>query len=261
MHDVAAVQARHPLLIAHRGGVITPSTPENTLAAMHLAASHGYDMVELDVSRSRDDEPILFHDATGSLLMNCGIPARLADLTAQELTTIHYRASEEPIATLAQGFALCQQRRLGVMLDIKIAVDTPRKEGFVRRIRELLEDYGLTLAAVSISSSPLLGEVLAKHVLFPVTTGDVRHVSRGDTPGLRGRFWFGLPEELPDPLVPVLQRAGVLVVPAINIHRYPRHANDTLARADIGRLRRAQVDGFQIDSVYGTAFWGGEPTM
>lgn len=130
LRNVAAVRARYPLLIAHRGGVITPSTPENTLAALHLAGSQGYDMVELDVSRSKDDEPILFHDSVGSLMMNCGIQARLVDLTAQELTTIHYRASVEPIATLAQGLALCQQLRLGVMLDIKIPVDSPRREGF-----------------------------------------------------------------------------------------------------------------------------------
>jgi len=261
VHDGAAVRARAPLLIAHRGGVITPSTPENTLAALHLAATHGYDMVELDVSRSKDDEPILFHDATGSLLMNCGSRARLVDLTAAELTTIPYRASEEPIATLAQGLALCQQRRLGVMLDIKVPVDAPRHEGFVRRIRDLLKDCGLVRAAVSISSSRLLGEVLAEQVLFPVAEEDVHRVSRGDTPRLRGRFWFGLPEELPDPLVPALQRAGVLVIPAINGHRYPRHAQDTLARADIDRLHRAGVDGFQIDSVYGPVFWEGEPRL
>jgi len=57
LQDGAAVRARAPLLIAHRGGVITPSTPENTLAALHLAGSQGYDMVELDVSRSNEPIP------------------------------------------------------------------------------------------------------------------------------------------------------------------------------------------------------------
>ncbi len=78
---------------------------------------------------------------------------------------------------------------------------------------------------------------------------------------LRRRFWFGLPEELPDAVVPALQQAGALVFPAINIHRYPRHAYDALARADIDRLHRAGVDGFQIDSVYGTFFWEGDPRL
>ncbi len=258
LRDVAAVRARAPLLIAHRGGVITPSTPENTLAALRLAGSQGYDMVELDVSRSKDDEPILFHDAAGSLMRNCGIQARLADLTAQELTTIPYRASVEPIATLAQGLALCQQLDVGVMLDIKIPVDAPRRDGFVRRMRDLLEEFSLAQAAVSISSSPLLWEVLAEHVLFPVAEEDVRRVSVADAPRLRGRFWFGLPEELPDALAPALQQAGALVFPAINIQDYPRHAHDALARVDIDRLHGAGVDGFQIDSVYSAFFWEGD---
>jgi glycerophosphoryl diester phosphodiesterase len=73
---------------------------------MHRAASHGYDMVELDMNRFKDDDPVLFHDAAGSLMRNRGIPARLVDLTAQELTTIRYRASKQPIAALAQGLAL-----------------------------------------------------------------------------------------------------------------------------------------------------------
>jgi len=250
LRDITAVRARAPLLIAHRGGVITPSAPENTLAAIYLAAREGYDMVELDVSRPKDEEPILFHDSDGSLRTQCGINSRLVDLAAQELTTVHYRASTEPIATLAAGLALCQHLRLGVMLDIKIPTSSPLTAGFVQRIRDLLEEYALTTAAVSISSSPLLCEVLAEHVLFPIAEEDVRRVSRGDASRVWGRFWFGLPEELPDALVPALQDAGVLVLPAINIHRYPRHAYDVLARADIDRLRTAGVDGFQIDAVY-----------
>jgi len=254
LRDISAVRARYPLLIAHRGGVITPDTPENTLAAMRLAGSQGYDMVELDVIRPKDDEPVLFHDPAGSLMRQCGIDARLADLTAQELTTIHYRTSAEPIATLAQGLELCQRLRLGVMLDVKTPDGSPLTADFVRRIRALLEEYALAPAAVSISPSPLLREALAEQILFPVAEEDIRRTSQGNAPRLRGHFWFGLPEELPDAAVPALQGAGALVLPAINIHRYPRHAHDVLARADIDRLRRAGVDGFQIDSVYRAFF-------
>ena len=259
LRDVSAVQARYPLLIAHRGGVITPSTPENTLAAIRLVGRQGYDMVELDVTRPKDDEPILFHDPAGGLMQQCGLDARFVDLTAQELTAIHYRASVEPIATLAQGLALCQRLRLGVMLDVKTPDGSSLTAGFVQRIRVLLEEYALVPAAVSISSSPLLREALAEQVLFPVAEEDVRRASQGDVTRLRGHFWFGLPEELSDATVPVLQEAGALVLPAINIHRYPRHAHGVLARADIDRLRRAGVDGFQIDSVYGAFFHTGDP--
>lgn len=250
LRDPAAVRARYPLLIAHRGGVIAPGIPENSRAAIRLAAAHGYDMVELDVIRPGDDEPVLFHDRTGSLLTICGIDSRLVDHTARELATIRYRASDEPIATLAQGLALCRRLQLGVMLDIKVQAGSPQTPAFLPRIRVLLEEHALTAAAVTISPDPLVHAALADQVLFPVAAGD--------TPPLRDRFWFGLPEELPDAAVSALQGAGALVLPAINTHRYPSHARDTLARADIDRLCAAGVDGFQIDSVYGSIFGLGE---
>ena len=68
LRDAAAMAARYPLLVAHRGGVIAPEAPEDSLAAICLAGSRGYDMVELDVTRPKDDEPVLFHDWTGTLL-------------------------------------------------------------------------------------------------------------------------------------------------------------------------------------------------
>jgi glycerophosphoryl diester phosphodiesterase len=173
LRDLAAVRARRPVLVAHRGGVIAPDAPENSLAAIRLAAAHGYDLVELDVARPRDDEPVIFHDWTGSLLKNCGVAARLADHTAQELTAIHYRATTEPIATLAQALALCRQLHLGVMLDIKVGADSDLPPGFLRRIAALLKEYALTAAAVTISDHPLVRAALAGHALLPVTAADL----------------------------------------------------------------------------------------
>ncbi len=256
--DVAALKARRPLLIAHRGGVITPESPENSLAAIRLAGEHGYDLIELDVTRPGDDEPVLFHDRAGSLLTNCGVDARLVDRTARELSAMCYRASVEPIATLAQALALCQQLRLGVMLDIKAQAGSEMTPGFVRRIGALLEEYALTSAAVTISSHPLVREIIAERILFPVADDYLRRATQGDAPSLHGRFWFGIPEQLPDAAVPMLQRAGALVFPAINTFRYPPHAHNALARADIDRLRAVGVNGFQIDSVYGAYFGLGE---
>jgi len=99
--DPVVLAARRPLLIAHRGGVLGPAAPENSLAAIRRAADHGYDLVELDVTRPRDDEPVLFHERDGTLWRNCGVAGRLVDLTARELATLRYRATAEPIATLA----------------------------------------------------------------------------------------------------------------------------------------------------------------
>lgn len=252
LRDVEVVRARRPLLIAHRGGVIAPDAPENSLAAIRGAAECGYDLVELDVIRPADDEPILFHDRAGTLLTNCGIDTPLAALTARELAAIRYRACDEPIATLAAALALCRQRGLGVMLDIKERGGSLITPGFVRRIAALLDEHGLTAATLVDSRHPLVREGLAGRALFSVAEEDCGRARQGAAVPLRGQFWFGLPEHLPDDAVPALQRNGALVIPAINTFRYPPHAHARLARDDIGRLRAAGVDGFQIDAIYGT---------
>ncbi len=50
----------YPRIIAHRGA--GRLAPENTLAAMRLAAGLGLSMVEYDVALSRDEVPIVLHD-------------------------------------------------------------------------------------------------------------------------------------------------------------------------------------------------------
>ena len=54
LRDRYSIKKRKPLLIAHRGGVLSPDTPENSLGAIRLAAHRGYDMVELDVREAKD---------------------------------------------------------------------------------------------------------------------------------------------------------------------------------------------------------------
>lgn len=48
-------------VIAHRGS--SGSAPENTLASLRLAVDEGARMIELDVQFTRDNEPVVFHDA------------------------------------------------------------------------------------------------------------------------------------------------------------------------------------------------------
>lgn len=79
--DRARLTARRPLLVAHRGGAVGPGTPENSPAAMRLAAVHGYDLVELDVRQTKDGELFVFHGRAGNLLVDCGIDRTIQSLT------------------------------------------------------------------------------------------------------------------------------------------------------------------------------------
>jgi hypothetical protein len=248
LRDYVGFGDRQPLIIAHKGGVVTPDAPENSLAAIRLAADHRYDMVEIDVQEPKDGEPIVFHDT--NLLRNCGIDAEIQDLTHDEVTAIVYRASDQHIPTLAEALALCRSLDLGVMLDLKISVDPLPSTQFLQRVGEHLETHQLLSASVTISTHPLARQHLDGMVLFPVSNEDMWKVSEGEPIPLQGQYWFGLPEELPSEAVEPIQRSGAFVIPAINGFRYPAHAHYKLARQDAERLLSIGVDGFQIDSMY-----------
>ena len=116
INDSADVESRHPLLIAHRGGVVGPGVPECSLAAIRLAAEQVYDMVELDVQQTADGVPVVFHDE--SLYTACGLNEEVGSLSVDEVTALKYRATDEQVTTLNAALSLCSQLRLGVMLDI-----------------------------------------------------------------------------------------------------------------------------------------------
>ena len=240
LRDPAALKARRPLLVAHRGGVIAANAPENSLAAIHLAALHGYDMVELDVRPAADGVPVLFHGLMGgNLLVDCGVEGMVEDLTGEQLAAIRYRASSECIASLADALALCVSLGLGVMLDIKAGDPSP---AFLQRIADLLRAHDLGSATVTINRHPLIGEHLAGEVMLPVTEEDARRIQQGEQLSLHGQFRFGWAMALPNEAVEALHRAGALVIPAINSFHYPLHARHALARQDVRRLRAAGVD-------------------
>lgn len=246
--DLGSVQARRPVLVAHRGGVIAPNAPENSLAAIRLAAASGYHMVELDVRVASDGVPVLFHGSAGSgLSVDCGIEEFVEDLTSEELQSIRYRESTEHIALLSDALDLCASLRLGVMLDVK-AGDPPQV--FVSRIGDLLHSCGLDRAALTISHDPGVRDGLAETVLPPVSREDYRRVLGGEALSLEGQFWFGWAADLPSDAVSQLQVCGAFAIVSINTFHYPSHARDALARQDIERLYTAGVEGFQIDSVF-----------
>jgi len=248
LHDPAALRARRPLLIAHRGGVIAANAPENSLAAIHLADIHGYDMVELDVRQAADGVPVLFHGLMGgNLLVDCAVQGAVEELSADQLTAMRYRASTERIATLADALDACVSLGMGVMLDIKSRDPSP---AFLQRIADLLRAHALGPATMTINHHPLIGEHLAGLAMLPVAEENARRIQQGEQMSLHGQFWFGWAMALPDGAVKALHRAGALVIPSINSFHYPFHARHTLARQDIRRLLAAGADGFQIDSEY-----------
>jgi hypothetical protein len=244
LKDAAQVRERRPLLIAHRGGVITERSPECSLAAIELAAESCYSMVELDVQSSLDGVPIVFHDR--SLLTACGRLGRTSDYSASELLTFVYTGTSQKILSLEIALRKCRALGLGVMLDLKHGrEDAP----FLDRVDQLITRCQLTTATVSISGSVEAREQL-KHIMFTPTNGQMSRFNRGENVDLEGTFWFGLPRDLSGTDVARLKACGAYVFPAINTFRYPKEGHRELAQKDIKRLVSDGVHGFQIDSIY-----------
>ncbi|MEZ4869072.1 MAG: glycerophosphodiester phosphodiesterase family protein [Caldilineaceae bacterium] len=255
LHDPAAIAARRPLMIAHRGGVVAPGAPENSRRALELAAEQGYDMVELDLRRAKDGVPVLFHGHGNrdGMLVDCGVAANVEDLTSSELAAITYRGTDQSILTFAKALACCAELGLGVMLDIKITDAAPLPEAYLRQITDLLEEYALTRAIMTLCMRPEARYFLPVTTLWPIRARTLQTALSSDK-GLHGHFWFDDPDSATDDEIRRVGERGALTIACINTFRYPHHSFNSLEALDVSRMQAVPVDGFQIDSCYGLFF-------
>lgn len=89
---------------AHRGLFDNGTdAPENSLAAFIKAVEAGYG-IELDVQLSKDNVPVIFHDAT--LVRMCGVKGNVWDYTLEELKRFRLADSKEKIPTLEEALSV-----------------------------------------------------------------------------------------------------------------------------------------------------------
>jgi len=138
-------------IVAHRGA--SGDAPENTLAAISLAAEQGARCVELDAAISSDGIAFVHHDDT---LERCTNGAGyLCAATASELDKLHagigFKDFEnEPLPRLSAAIELLSKLQLGLNLEIK---PTPGLEAPTAvAVCELLRDTWPTDLPLVISS-------------------------------------------------------------------------------------------------------------
>lgn len=107
----------HDKNYAHRGLFDNASdAPENSLAAFRKAVEAGYG-IEWDVQLSKDDVPVIFHDAT--LKRMCGAEGNVWDYTLEELKGFRLADSEECIPTLEEALRLVNGR-VSLIIEYKL---------------------------------------------------------------------------------------------------------------------------------------------
>ena len=129
-----------PTVVAHRG-VWGAGVPENSLAAFEQAIDLGADMIEFDVRRTRDREPIIFHDAELA-----GAP--VASLTRSEIQDL---AGVLP-PLLEEALELARGR---IALDVEL-----KEDGYVDELADLLSGFAASGGDLIVTS--YLDPVLAR---------------------------------------------------------------------------------------------------
>lgn len=97
-----------PMLAAHRG-VCGANIPCNTLAAYKIALDMGADIVEIDVSKSKDGEYFIFHPGMEKTFIN--IDKKIPEMTAEEIRNLRLINQDRvptsyAIPTLAEALEL-----------------------------------------------------------------------------------------------------------------------------------------------------------
>lgn len=232
-------------LIAHRGGVVDAHRPENSAGAITAAIERGYWMIEVDVRRTKDGEPILHHDPT--LQRYYGDSRRPEELTSTEIKMLRANPAGGSPLHFEQACALCNGK-MRLMLDLK-GSDWPKE--FYNRLLRIMEEQRIPTPIYSLGGArikPLFdGRVMVsanrKALAAAAERGEnVRH----------DYFLFELGSDLDEDAVALCRKLQVVPVAAINTFRYTMAKRDaTLGPAeDVAKLRRLGVSYYQIDSRY-----------
>ena len=150
-----------PLVCAHRG-VSSADIPCNTLSAFKVALEQGADIIELDVSKSRDGKFYVFHP--GMEKAHLGIPALLSVLPSRLINRLHFLNQDnvptvckintlEEVLTFLKGKCYINIdkfwidipgiseiiRKTGVENQVIVKTDT--KEKYLKQVAEYASDF------------------------------------------------------------------------------------------------------------------------
>ncbi|MEQ9309970.1 MAG: glycerophosphodiester phosphodiesterase family protein [Balneolaceae bacterium] len=133
------------IVIAHRGASFY--APENTHSAFKLAIEMKAEMIELDVSLSKDGVPVVVHDETVDRTTNG--KGLVSNYTLRELKNLETgswfsdKYSGEPFPTLSEVLAYTKDK-ISVNIEIKTeAVTDELKDGIIEKALQIVEKAGV----------------------------------------------------------------------------------------------------------------------
>ncbi|XP_049269965.1 glycerophosphodiester phosphodiesterase 1-like [Rhipicephalus sanguineus] len=139
-----------PPVFGHRGCAL--DAPENTLAAFQEAKKNNADGIEFDLTFTRDNVPVIFHDETLERTTNGEGP--IENITFEELRRLDAsckhplaeRFPKERVPTLEEGVEECLRLGMRLIIDVKNP-DSRAVEVIDKLFRERPELYRRALVA------------------------------------------------------------------------------------------------------------------
>ena len=132
------------LIYAHRGA--SADFPELTLAAYEAAVAQGADGFECDVRLTKDEVPVLWHNAT--MLERAGNPGLIAEMTYQEVLRAYPQ-----LLTLDEFLTFAVKNKKGVLIETKHPVISGNRieEVVAQKISETKGIEKISLSVMSFS--------------------------------------------------------------------------------------------------------------
>lgn len=138
------------MMIAHRG--MSSLAPENTIEAMEMAATYGFETVEFDVSQTKDGKFVVMHDSSVDRTTNG--KGKIKRLTYDEIRLLKidggngyskkYKNAKVP--SLEEILKLCKKRNMTPLIHVKSVSD-------ISGLLKIIKKTGFNNKAILCSSS------------------------------------------------------------------------------------------------------------
>jgi hypothetical protein len=238
-------------LIAHRGGIVDDAHAENSPKSLQAAIERGYWMVEVDIRRTRDGEPVLQHDA--DFARYYGHPAKVEDMSWAEVSRLRATPGGSKPIHFREACAMCEGK-IRLMLDIKGA-DWPRD--FYLGLANTMRRHNLLHTAYLLGGGSKPAGLFGGECFQSSNRKTLAEaVAKGEEDVKARRFLFELASDLDAEALALCRKHGVTAVAAINTFRYTLAKRDEWQgpKEDAQRLRQLGVLHYQIDSRYEPLF-------
>jgi len=243
--------AAKPFLIAHRGGIVGNEHAENSPASVEAAIKRGYQMIEVDIRRTKDGRAIVQHDANFKRFF--GVDRPVDAMTWDEITKLRATPGNTRPMDFAELCVRCSGR-IRLMLDIK---SEGYPDAFYTDLETTLRRHNLLANAYTLGGDRVKGFFKGKLKLSSNRTALNSAIARGEK--VADLFYlFELGSVLDAEAVALCRAHNVIPVAALNTFRYEIEKVDHWegARRDISKLKSLGVNDFQIDSIYDSLLLG-----